>query len=178
MSSHLLLPLRKQGPGSRQDGLLLATALKDNPHSWVVHHSAVKSEWQIFSSLSVGRKEWDEKRSKWGGREEKREESPSGISQAGQHNDCVCARNNEIAGALSAVSECQALTSSIQVSHFFCPQFLYKLLILQHQLNEFISLKSFYTSSVRQKPRVHPYFINSPQHHWTTSTKELLQVCV
>lgn len=40
-------------------GLSSWSRLKDNPHHWLVHHSAVRGrEWQIFSSLSGGKKEW------------------------------------------------------------------------------------------------------------------------
>lgn len=50
--------------------------LRDNPFHRVIHQLAViSSEWQIFSSLSGGsKKEWNEQRSKWGGRQERNRE--------------------------------------------------------------------------------------------------------
>lgn len=75
--------------------------LKDNPHQWVVHHSAVRgSEWQILSSLSGGRKEWDEQRNKWGGREERSgEETRAPVEfhrQVSTMAVCVCAQHSNV----------------------------------------------------------------------------------
>jgi len=112
-----------QGPGSTRGSLL--AQLKDNPHHWVVHHSAGwgGSKWQILWSLRRGRKEWDEQRSKWGGSEErsgKRRRAPVEFHrQVSTMSECeqetvICIQ--ECTGALKTAAQSQYFPLALQSS--------------------------------------------------------------